>query len=29
MRFPSRPASFLVWTATQTSLPVEGRFNSR
>src|SRR5581483_4052283 len=24
MRLPSRPASFLVWTATQTSLPLVG-----
>lgn len=29
MRLPSRPASFFVWTATQTSLPDVGCFNKR
>ena len=29
MRLPNRPGSFLVWTATQTSLPDTGCLNSR
>src|SRR5947208_4962695 len=28
MRLPNRPASFFVWTATHTSLPVVGCFSN-